>query len=637
MSDESKKTTGAALVLPVCPECGIPAGDDHCPKCGVAWEVRDALLTVVLDRTTAKDGEMLAEVSAGFTAGTWAPKARIIKLRTPEEWGALYKVAGRMLRRKGTDILGPTGIRFEYGDPVLECMATRKTSTLRACMSQGLGESYCNALPGLLPLSDAPNHLSLADGLRERGLDATPLVASVILRLSRMENSPVRCPLFGAALDAVPLGDALLQAMESVGSEAPDNHVLVIPPAKAEDEAEDGAEVEDRGAAEESWAWTDVPMPVPRSEEALISVGESFEGTLNWGATLEDAVFADREGGPVILTTEAGEGRWQLPPIRHPGDLCTVIPSRWFLFWRRFDRSRRGDDLASWYLPVPGPVMLRQMPASVHALASFGSVPIGPSVLLVVSSQRLLVYWKDGEESPAVIGGDEVSGERWRMAGLGDRFLAIWSDKGDVLLLGNQMVWRLSPSRPGERWPINPWHSTLFDGASSILSVPQLGLACLSSDGYRLSLLTLDAGAAADAAMSLDLMPPVDVRDDLLLPWRATSMGVDREGRIYLAGERARILLDPHARTRAVASLDGARAVALDNGGWVIEDDEGARRILIGAAPPVEDFGPDLVPFLNELADTAREAENLRARRTSMVENLYSMVRRQARRARRGG
>ena len=632
MSDVRVRATGAALVLPVCPECGIPAGDDHCPECGMAWEARDALLTVVLDRTTAKDREMLAEVSAEFTAGTWAPKARIMQLRTPEEWGALYKVAGRMLRRKGTDILGPTGMRFEYGDPVLECMATRKTSTLRACMSQGLGESYCNALPGLLPLSDAPNHLSLADGLRERGLDATPLVASVILRLSRMENSPVRCPLFGAALDAVPVGDALLEAMASANLEA--SHVVVIPPARSEDGAEDGAQ--DAGVAGEAWAWTDAPMPAPMSEEALIPLGKAPEGALNWGATLEDAVFADREGIPVILTTEAGEARWQLPPVRHPGDLCMVIPSRWFLFWRRFDRSRRGDDLASWYLPVPGPVTLRQMPASVHALASFGSIPIGPPALLVVSSQRLLVYWKDGEESPAVIGGDEVTGERWRMAGLGDRFLAIWSDKGDLLLLGNQMVWRLSPSRPGERWPINPWHSTLFDGAFSILPVPQLGLACLSSDGYRLSLLTLDAGAAADAAMSLDLMPPLEVRDDLLLPWRATSMGVDREGRIHLAGERGRILLDPHARTRAVA-VDGSRAVALDNGGWVIEDDEGARRILIGAAPPVEDFGPDLVPFLGELADVAREAENLKARRTSMIENLYSMVRRQARRARRSG
>ena len=70
---------------------------------------------------------------------------------------------------------------------------------------------------------------------------------------------------------------------------------------------------------------------------------------------------------------------------------------------------------------------------------------------------------------------------------------------------------------------------------------------------------------------------------------------------------------------------------------WVVEDDEGARRILIGAAPPVEDFGPDLVPFLGELADVAREAENLKARRTSMIENLYSMVRRRARRARRSG
>lgn len=608
----------SAPVLSVCPECAAPAGDDHCPVCGVALEPRDALLTVVLDRATAKDLDVLAAVD--FTAGSWDVKTRTAKIQTPEEWGALHSTGGRILRRKGTDIIGPSGIRFEYGDPVLECMATRKTSTLRTCMSQGLGESYCNALPGLLPLSDAPNHLSLADGLREVGLDATPLVAAVITRLSRIPDSPVRCPLFGPALADVPLGDELIEAMVRANGGAVENHVVVVP------SEEEGVEAP---------AWAEVPMPAPASEEPLHAAGTPGDAPLQWALGLEDAVLGDRDGVPVLFTTGADADGWALPPLRHPGDLCTVVPSRWHLFWRRFSRSRRGESQASWYFPGSGTVTLRPMPASIQALASFGSVPIGPPAMLVASSQRLVIHWMDEDEPPAVIAGSEVSGERWRMAALGERFLILWSEEGDMLLYGNQVIWRLSPSRPGERWPVNPWHSALFDGAQTILPVPNMGLAILSSDGHRLSILTLDEAAAAEAATSLDLTPPVVLRDDLLLPWQVRSMGVDREGRIHLAGDQGMTLLDPHARTRAFAPVSGARATALETGGWVLEDDDGARRILVGVTPPVEDFGEELVPFLKELEAAAKEAEDLRPRRTSMIENLYSLMRRRARRARR--
>ena len=620
MSKERAGGDLAAAMLPVCPECIVPAGDESCTECGVAMERGDALLTVVMDRASAKDQDVLAAID--FTAGSWNSKTRTASIRTPEEWGALYKTGGRILRRKGTSITGPSGIQFEFGDPVLECMATRKTSTLRTCMSQGLGESYCNTLPGLLPLNDAPNHLSLADGLRELGLDATPLVAAVIARLSGLENSAVRCPLFGPALAGIPLGDGLIEALATAETPAADNHAVVVPVEEGEGEA---------------FPWAEVPMPAPDSEIALHPVGKPSDAPLQWAVGLEDAVIGDRDGVPVMLTTGADGGGWVLPPIRHPGDLCAVIPSRWFLFWQRFARARRGEGQASWYFPGTGPVTLRTMPASIQALASFGSVPIGPPALLVASSQRLVIHWMDDAEPPAVIAGTDVSGERWGMAALGERFLILWSDAGDMLLYGNQVIWRLSPSRPGERWPANPWHSALFDGARTVLPVPGLGLAILSSDGHRLSILTLDEAAAAEAATSLDLTPPVEIRDDLLLPWRATSMGVDREGRIHLAGEKGMTLLDPHARTRAVTAMDDARATAMETGGWVVEDGEGARRILVGPTPPVEDFGEDLVPFLKELEAAAKEAEDLKPRRTSMIENLYSLMRRRARRARRRG
>jgi len=603
--------------LPICPECGALAGDERCPDCGGVVEVRDALLTVILDRATKKDEAIFGEVD--YTAGSWDPKTRTAKIRTPEEWGSLSRSGARILRRKGTEIIGSTGIRFEYGDPVLECMATRKTSTLRTCMCQGLGESYCNALPGLLPLSDAPNHLSLADGLRERGLDAAPLVAAVIVRLAADPDSPVRCPLFGTSLDDVPVGDELTEIVDRADGSAADHFIVAVP-------------------REDADGWSVVPMPAPSSDQALASAGAAEEEPLEWGVALDDVVFGARDGVPVSLTTgEAGKG-WPLPPVRHPGDLCAVVPSRWFLFWRRFQRSRRGDGHASWFFPGPDSSTVRTMPASIHALASFGSVPIGPKAMLVVSSRRLVIHWIDGDEPPAVIAGDDVTGERWRMVPLGERFLAIWSDAGDLLLYGNQMVWRLSPSRAGERWPVNPWHTPLFDGARALLPVTGVGVAVLSSDGHRLSILTVDEVAAAEAAMALDLTPPVEVRDDLVLPWRATSMGVGREGRIYLAGDHGMILLDPRARERAVSPLPaGTRAAALDNGGWVLEDEEGARRLLAGAAPPVEDFGADLVPFLKKLEAAAREAEGMKPRRSSMVENLYSLVRRRSRRARRKG
>ncbi|MFH1532860.1 MAG: hypothetical protein ABIK09_19220 [Pseudomonadota bacterium] len=623
MSNERAGGDPEAKVLPICPECVIPAGDESCPRCGVVFEVRSALLTVILDRATAKDQEVFGAVE--FTDGAWDPKKNTATICTPEEWGALYKSGGRILRRKGTEIIGPSGIRFEFGDPVLECMATRKTSTLRACMSQGLGESYCNALPGLLPLSDAPNHLSLADGLRELGLDATPLVAAVISRLSRLDHSPVRCPLFGPALEGVPIGDTFIVAMELARGAAMDNHVLVVPVEEADPEANIDAA-----------GWAEVPMPAT-SEEVLTPVGSPPPTPLLWGAALEDVVLGERGGVPVLLTTGADDGRWSLPPLRHPGDLCMVIPSRWFLFWRRFIRSRRGDSQASWVFPATGTSILRTMPASVQALASFGSIPIGPPAMLVAASQHLVIHWIDDDEPSAVIAGNDVTGERWRMAALGERFLVLWSDEGDMLLYGNQVIWRLSPSRPGERWPMNPWHSALFDGAREILPVPGVGLAILSSDGHRLSILALDEAAAADAATSLDITPPVGIRDDLLLPWKATSMGVDREGRIHLASERGMILLDPHARTRAGTLLTGATVTALVTGGWVVEDVDGARRILVGTPPPVEDFGEELVPFLKHLEEAAREAENLKPRRTSLVENLYSLIRRRARRARRRG
>ncbi len=114
-------------------------------------------------------------------------------------------------------------------------------------------------------------------------------------------------------------------------------------------------------------------------------------------------------------------------------------------------------------------------------------------------------------------------------------------------------------------------------------------------------------------------------------------MGVDREGRIHLAGAQGMTLLDPHGRTRSVAPLQDGRVTALQTGGWIVEDEAGARRILVGATPPVEDFGDDLLPFLKELEAAAREAEALKPRRTSMIENLYSLMRRRARRARRRG
>ena len=393
MVDERAGEGPAGENLPVCPECLVPSGDDGCLKCGVALEMRDALLTVILDRVSAKDQEVFEGVE--FTAGGWDAKRRVAAIRTPEEWGALYKTGGRLLRRKGTEIIGSTGIRFEFGDPVLECMATRKTSTLRTCMSQGLGESYCNALPGLLPLSDAPNHLSLADGLRERGLDATSLVAAVIDRLARQENSPVRCPLFGPALDGVPTGDALVEVMNATRGSAVDHHVLVVP-----------GDPEEAMDVEGTLDWDEVPMPAPLTDEVLTPVGTPPEGPLLWGATLEGAVYGERAGVPVLLTVDGEGGGWLLPPQRHPGDLCAVIPSRWFLFWHRFDRSRRTEIQASWYFPSPGETSVRVMPASIQALASFGSVPIGPRAMLVASSQRLVVHWTDEDEPPRRARGD---------------------------------------------------------------------------------------------------------------------------------------------------------------------------------------------------------------------------------------
>ena len=103
-----------AKVLPICPECVVPAGDESCPGCGVVFEVRDALLTVVLDRTTAKDQEVLGAVE--FTEGSWDPKKRIALIRTPEEWGwcveTLTQVAQHAEREGVTLALEPIN-RFE--------------------------------------------------------------------------------------------------------------------------------------------------------------------------------------------------------------------------------------------------------------------------------------------------------------------------------------------------------------------------------------------------------------------------------------------------------------------------------------------------------------------------------------------
>ncbi|MBM4371460.1 MAG: hypothetical protein FJ098_07385, partial [Deltaproteobacteria bacterium] len=287
---ENGKPVPPSMVMCICPRCERPAGDDACPGCGQALDKRDGLLIVLIDKVTDKDRELLGRVATGFTAGTWEPKKGRLVCRTPEEWATLADSAGRLLRRKGTDLLGPTGLRFDPDDPVLRCLATRKTSALRTCMTQGLGDSYCAALPGLLPLADEPGHLSLSDGLVARGLDATRLVAAVLHGLCEKEHSPLRCPLFASALQGVPVGTALLASMEEALADHPSNVVLPVAPAEAPPGAPPGAP-----------AWTEVPLPPVTARETLQPVGPRPEGPLTWAAGLEDGVFADRDGSPLLL------------------------------------------------------------------------------------------------------------------------------------------------------------------------------------------------------------------------------------------------------------------------------------------------------------------------------------------------
>jgi hypothetical protein len=76
---------------------------------------------------------------------------------------------------------GPSGVTLAPKDATMECLATRKTSALRSCITQGLGDALCSPLAGLLGLNEnSKGHFSLADGLTARGLPVEDFVGGVV-------------------------------------------------------------------------------------------------------------------------------------------------------------------------------------------------------------------------------------------------------------------------------------------------------------------------------------------------------------------------------------------------------------------------------------------------------------------------
>jgi hypothetical protein len=529
-------------------------------------------------------------------------------LDSPEQLGRLLEKHERLVRKKGASLEFPAGVELLPDSPVLRCVSKKVSGRFRACMVQGLGEAHCGPQAALLPLDDDSKDQSLLDGLGLHGVPLDPFLREIFRVLSQEKSEVLFCPLLTHWLSPKP---PLTPAEFGQWWAQPENQTVRVFSILAAG-----------GHEEQALAAEALPVEGPR---------------LAWG--LDEALppFALHAGG-LLYVEQGGRFRRWVPGAdttdtlvdRGGPDTILVLPTRYRLISRRLETGRKpGAQGLSLMLLMEDGLHVRQVDPHFAGLCSLGSLPMGPRLSMAADARSMGFYCADCYPRCILVQKREVSGDTFQLAPMTNGSAMVVSNTGEAWLFERGALWTLTASWPGQRWPVNPWFSTLFDAIQDFEVVPGGRTALLSGGGRRLTFLDA-VGDPREKRAGSATNPLLTVDEELALPRPAKSLSCDRLGNLYLAGDG--FLLRRGARGEFFLTLvDTDETMAVKGGGFLFRQGASLRFVPPLAPLALENFGEGLAAHLAVVEKEALETLTSRSARVTAPENLHSLTKRRFR------